>query len=46
MGIAENLEIGRLGPERMAQFALDCFGGFDIDQKGVAMMDAARFARG
>jgi len=31
MGIAENLEIGRVGPERVAQFALDCFGGFDID---------------
>jgi maleate isomerase len=31
MGIDENLEIGRVEPERIAQFALDCFGAFEID---------------
>jgi maleate isomerase len=31
MGIAENLEIGRVEPERIAQFAVDCFGRLDID---------------
>lgn len=31
MGIAENLEIGRVEPERITQFAIDCFGRSDID---------------
>lgn len=31
MGITDNLEIGRVEPERIAQFALDCFGQLEID---------------
>ncbi len=31
MGITDNLEIGRVEPERIAQFALDCFGQREID---------------
>jgi maleate isomerase len=31
MGITENFEIGSVEPERIVQFALDCFGQLDID---------------
>jgi maleate isomerase len=31
MGITENFEIGSVEPERIVQFALDCFGALDID---------------
>jgi maleate isomerase len=31
MGISKNLEIGRVEPERIAQFALDCFADCEID---------------